>query len=273
MRFALYARLALLAACTLFAAAACSAQINQLNDLSARIEKELKPLKPHLVAVVDFRPPYGSELPQAHYFAWLLSVTLQDHGKGKFTVADHPAFDADLSRLHITADSLASVDSLRAAAPQIGADVLITGSIEKRGNSYFLQVTPVRLDNSRSGAPVSMTIESNEFFESMLTPFPTDIPKLSGHAKNGFGMPSCVYCPDPSYTDPARRAKINGTAILDVLISPDGQASQIRPVKMLGYGLDQQAYDVIKKWRFKPAKLDGSPVAVIVPVEVTFRLY
>jgi outer membrane biosynthesis protein TonB len=43
---------------------------------------------------------------------------------------------------------------------------------------------------------------------------------------------------------------------------------------MLGYGLDERAYDAIRKWRFRPAH-DGSGanVATIVPVEVTFRLY
>jgi outer membrane biosynthesis protein TonB len=38
--------------------------------------------------------------------------------------------------------------------------------------------------------------------------------------------------------------------------------------------LDEQAFYAIKKWKFRPAKnKDGTSVAVIVPVEVTFRLY
>jgi hypothetical protein len=63
--------------------------------------------------------------------------------------------------------------------------------------------------------------------------------------------------------------------VLEVLISPAGVAQQIRPVRLLGYGLDEQAYDVIKQWKFKPATLweNGTPVPAIVPVEVTFRLY
>jgi TonB family protein len=43
---------------------------------------------------------------------------------------------------------------------------------------------------------------------------------------------------------------------------------------LLGYGLDEEAYNTIKKWKFKPAtEKDGTPVAAVVPVEVTFRLY
>ncbi len=88
-------------------------------------------------------------------------------------------------------------------------------------------------------------------------------------------MPGCLHCPDPTYNDLARSEKIQGTCILEVLISENGQAKQIRPVKLLGYGLDERAYDVIKTWKFRPArnKKDDTPVPAIVPVEVTFRLY
>jgi TonB family protein len=38
--------------------------------------------------------------------------------------------------------------------------------------------------------------------------------------------------------------------------------------------LDEQAFEAIKKWRFKPATgSDGTPTPAIVSVEVTFRLY
>jgi outer membrane biosynthesis protein TonB len=37
-------------------------------------------------------------------------------------------------------------------------------------------------------------------------------------------------------------------------------------------GLNQQAIDAMKQWVFRPALLDGLPVAVIVQVEMTFTL-
>jgi hypothetical protein len=60
----------------------------------------------------------------------------------KFVAAKHPEFDADLARLHLDPEMLCSEVSLRPAAPQIGADFLITGKIDQRDNSYFLQMTP-----------------------------------------------------------------------------------------------------------------------------------
>lgn len=255
--------------------AACG-QPPQLNDLATRISKEIKPLKPHLVAVVDFRPADGTSASQGHYLAALLSTVLKDQEKKKFTVADHWGFDADLERLRITPAALVPGDSLRSALPGIGADILIIGSVEKRGNSYVLQLSPLRVATVEALATLSATIESNNFLESMLAPFPPGIPKMTSRQQVAdIVMPSCLHCPDPSYTDPARRARINGTAILEVLISTSGDAAQIRPLKIIGYGLDEKAYDVIKKWKFRPAtsRKDGKPVTVIVPIEVTFRLY
>jgi len=122
------------------------------------------------------------------------------------------------------------------------------------------------------------TIVANEFLDSFVTPFPPDVAHADGKHKDEMKritMPRCVYCPDPSYKDLARRNKINGVSVLEVLISQAGVAQQIRPVRLFGYGLDEQAYDVNKQWKCKPATLreKGTPVPAIVPVEVTFRLY
>lgn len=255
---------------------AAQAQQHELDRLAAEIAKEVKVQHPRLVAVADFRPPYGSDTTQGHYFAWMLSTFLKEHASKSFVVASHPNFDADLARLHLNVEALAPGDALRSLAPEIGAEVLITGSFEKRGNDYFLHVTPIRVGDGKALETHAVTMESNEFFESMITPLPADVPLLEGKASgSGISMPSCAYCPNPSYTDPARRAKINGASLFEVVISPTGQATQIHPRKLLGYGLDEQAYYTLKKWQFRPARRleDNEPVTVAVPVEVTFRLY
>jgi TonB family protein len=248
------------------------AQAAQVNDLISRLDKELKPLKPNLVAVVDFRPPYDASLVQGHYLAWVVSTILATEKKKQFAVADHAALDADLARLHLTPQALVPGDSLRAAVPQIGADFLVIGTLEKRGNSYLLEITPVRVANSETFASLSATFESTEFLESMLTPLPAEVPKVSRGGQDGVSMPSCIHCPDPSYTDPARRAGINGTSVFDVLISATGETAQLRPVKLLGYGLDEKAFEAIKRWKFRPATKNGSPVSVVVAIEVSFQL-
>jgi TonB family protein len=258
---------------SLICASSASAQFDRLDDLASKITKELKPFKPHLVAVVDFRSPDDSTKPQGHYFAWILSSYLEERSKHKFAVASHVDFDKDLANLNVSSSTLVPGEALQSAAPRIGADVLITGTIEKRGNSYVVVVIPIRVSDEKPQGSLTATIIMSPFLESLVTPLPA-LPRFSGkNLPANSTMPGCRYCPDPSYSNLARSERIQGTCIMEVLISEGGEAQQVRPIKLLGYGLDEQAFDVIKRWKFKPATRDGTPVAVIVPVEVTFRLF
>jgi TonB family protein len=89
----------------------------------------------------------------------------------------------------------------------------------------------------------------------------------------GVGYPSCVYCPEPQYSEDARKAKDQGTVLLEVVIQPDGHASDVEIVKGPGLGLEEKAVEAVRTWRFKPALgPNGKPVATITPIEVNFRL-
>jgi protein TonB len=91
---------------------------------------------------------------------------------------------------------------------------------------------------------------------------------------NGVGIPVCLYCPDPQYSEEARKAKYMGSVVLQVIITADGRATNISVVKGPGLGLEEEAIKAVKGWRFKPAVgPSGKPVPVIVPIEVTFRLF
>jgi TonB family protein len=91
--------------------------------------------------------------------------------------------------------------------------------------------------------------------------------------KDGVGYPACVYCPAPSYTKEGRKAKFEGAVRLQVVIEPDGHATDIKVLNNVGYGLENSAVQAVQSWRFRPAAgPDGKPVAVLTPVEVTFRL-
>ncbi len=89
----------------------------------------------------------------------------------------------------------------------------------------------------------------------------------------GVGYPSCLYCPEPQYSEDARKAKFQGIVVLQVIIQPDGHATNIQVVKGAGLGLDEKAIEAVRTWRFKPAiGPSGTPVATVTPIEVNFRL-
>ncbi len=91
---------------------------------------------------------------------------------------------------------------------------------------------------------------------------------------NGVGLPICEYCPIPLYSDEARKAKYQGTVVLQVVVTLDGRATNISVVKGPGLGLEEKAVDAVRGWRFKPATgPNGKPVPVLVTIEVTFRLF
>lgn len=90
----------------------------------------------------------------------------------------------------------------------------------------------------------------------------------------GVVAPLCSYCPYPTYTDDARKAKVQGAVTLQVLVGADGRAQDIRIVKGIGFGLDERALETVRGWKFIPAH-DGSKRAVPawVTVEAYFRLF
>jgi|SRR5215813_409203 len=97
--------------------------------------------------------------------------------------------------------------------------------------------------------------------------------QLSQPGVNGVTKPACLYCPLPDYADQARKDRVQGAVTVQAVITADGRAEHITVVKGLGSGLDEKAVEVVRKWRFNPAhNSDGRPVAVSIPMEVTFRL-
>ncbi|HYL10831.1 MAG TPA: energy transducer TonB [Candidatus Acidoferrales bacterium] len=90
----------------------------------------------------------------------------------------------------------------------------------------------------------------------------------------GASYPECVYCPRPGFTDEARQQKLQGTVMLEVVVTADGRAGNIRITKGLGLGLDERAVEAVRNWRFKPARdAAGHALPVWIPVEMTFHLY
>lgn len=74
------------------------------------------------------------------------------------------------------------------------------------------------------------------------------------------------------YSSMASKARIQGTVVLQLVITPEGKPSDIVIVSPLGFGLDEQALAAVEKWRFQPAVKDGKPVAMRAIIEANFRV-
>jgi protein TonB len=84
--------------------------------------------------------------------------------------------------------------------------------------------------------------------------------------------PTLAYKVEPEYAEEARLAKYQGTVVVSVVVAADGTAQDMKVVRGLGLGLDEQALKAIGEWRFTPGTKDGQPVPVVATIEVNFRL-
>jgi len=65
--------------------------------------------------------------------------------------------------------------------------------------------------------------------------------------------------------------KIQGTVLLEAIVTRDGSATQIRVVRSLdAEGLDREAVAAVAQWRFEPGRLGAAAVDVLVTIDVGF---
>ncbi|MGD0500562.1 MAG: TonB family protein [Bryobacteraceae bacterium] len=91
-------------------------------------------------------------------------------------------------------------------------------------------------------------------------------------AGGGVSAPRVIEKTQPTYSEEARAARLQGTVLLVVEVGPDGYAHNIQVQRSLGLGLDERAMEAVGNWRFAPGTKDGQPVTVVVMIEINFRL-
>jgi periplasmic protein TonB len=90
----------------------------------------------------------------------------------------------------------------------------------------------------------------------------------------GVKPPVILLQPRPAYTEEARKARAEGSVILQAIIRKNGTVDSFRILRSLGYGLDESAIKTIgSSWRFRPGTLDGAAVDVQANIIVEFHLY
>jgi TonB family protein len=62
-------------------------------------------------------------------------------------------------------------------------------------------------------------------------------------------------------------------ALYHVVIETDGKPGEIAVARPIGFGLDENAVEAIRKASFEPAVKDGKPVPVLLDLVVQFRIY
>jgi TonB family protein len=84
--------------------------------------------------------------------------------------------------------------------------------------------------------------------------------------------PTILYKVKASYTEDARRNRIEGVVVLNVVFAANGAIHSIRVVQGLPDGLTEKAIEAARKTRFQPAVENGAPVSVRGDLSFTFSL-
>ena len=79
----------------------------------------------------------------------------------------------------------------------------------------------------------------------------------------------------PTYTAEAMRAKVQGSAEVEIVVGVDGVVQRARVTRSLDreHGLDEQALRAVRQWYFTPAMLNGQAVETWMRLTLDFKLY
>ncbi|MBN1550467.1 energy transducer TonB [bacterium] len=83
-------------------------------------------------------------------------------------------------------------------------------------------------------------------------------------------LPQVIEKTRPKTTEEAVMAKIQGVVIVWVSVNDSGIVTDTKVIKGLGYGLDENAVQAVKNWKFKPAMRDGKAVQGELTLTVFF---
>lgn len=251
-----------------------------VQDLAGRLASEIERSNRGKVLVLDFKGPGNLWMPFSAWLADQFSTALGKAGKPLEVVPRSQLTDAMADR-HLKASDAFDAQTSQALIESLGAQVIVSGSFAglqkgvgvtvtysaKQGQSWVAQPWDKHL-RGKILLPPDVSVLLDITLDSLR-------PKDGIYQTDGGGVsyPSCLDCPRPEYSRAAIDGKVQGTVVLFVTISADGRATEIEITKKICCGLDEEAVNTVKHWKFKPATdVDGIPVSVRAPIAVSFRI-
>ena len=246
-----------------------------ISQLAARIADPLQKVHATKILFADLKGPDGQTHPVGRWLADQLANSCNKDFPG-LEIIIRPQHEEPAEVVDEAGNRKQAFKSVEEWARSVGANVVVTGTFARISDAIGISLRamtssdqPRTIAETRGLVPVS---------EEIIRLSPDRIPSLKDGIPRagvgGMGVPECTYCPPPRYSREASKKKAEGTVVLQVVITADGRATNVTIVKDPGDGLGQQAVESVRKWKFKPADgPDGRPVAVLCPIEVSFRFF
>jgi protein TonB len=145
-------------------------------------------------------------------------------------------------------------------------------SIELPRDSRAAPTSPSAAPNR---SPTGLVIDSASFDVRLPTAAPTDVPASARTplgAEGDIRPPELVHRVEPPYPEALRRERIEGTVVLEAVVTESGEVSNLRVVRSTRPELEEPALSAVREWRYRPATFQGRPVRVYLTITTNFRL-
>jgi len=204
-------------------------------------------------------------------------------------VVGRDSFASFMDKERIPAHYLDRQEALVWITRELRATRLVFGTLVPKGDSLQLKARVLKHENFGNSTETSKEIRieipvgnlgggfvPREFYHALpkrdASNYDAEATDPSSFQRQGITPPRCGNMPNPEYTDGARAVKLSGTLIIEAIVTKQGTLEEARISRGLPYGLNQNSLRTLKNWKCEPATKNGIPLAMVVPIEVTFRL-
>jgi len=84
--------------------------------------------------------------------------------------------------------------------------------------------------------------------------------------------PKAMFQAFPKYPDLERRAGVPGKAVLEFIIQPNGELSEVKALDASSESFGAAAVEAVRRWRFEPGRKGGAAVSVRMKVPIIFNI-
>jgi len=210
----------------------------------------------------------------------LTSDLLRDQS---FAIVDRDDLRTLVRKERLSSDTQQSPSISRWLADKLHANAVLAGEIEKDPDGSI--AIAARLFSASPNKNKTLSLKGTLQIDSSLVDLSSaeDLPPLpplpnaiDGQAVYPIGAgiwPRCSYMPNPAFTNAAREAHISGIILAEAIIGSDGRVRNVRILKGLPAGLNENTLNTPPSWRCTPGQWESKSVPTKVVFEVNFRLY
>lgn len=143
------------------------------------------------------------------------------------------------------------------------------GAIVTVSNSTPVDATPLIDLGNNLDVPIGSTINEPEPED------PTEffiIVEENPEPTNGYANFYKELSKNLKYPNQARRMGIEGKVFVEFIVNKNGEASDLKVIRGIGSGCDEEAMRVLSLTTWKPGKQRGKPVRVKMVMPISFML-